>query len=429
MAGPRSGTGREPGTARRRLPAAYWVLWSASSTSNLADGVRAAALPLLAVALTRDPRLVAGLTAVRTLPWLVFGLVAGAVVDRVDRRRLMILANLGQAALLGSLAVAVGTGNAGILALYVVAFVVGVGETLHDNAAQTVLPAVVHRDQLPDANGKLVAAERVTNEFAGPPLGAALFSVGAAVPVAADAVLAAASSALMLPVPGSFKVERDEAEPASLRRQIGYSLRWLWRHRPLRTLAGLAAVVGIVDTAWFATLVLFALDELGASQAQFGLLLAAGAIGSVAGALAAPRLSRAVGPARGIIGTLVAAGVVQLLLGLTGGPVLAGVLLAASGFALTAWNVLVVSLRQALVPAELLGRVTAAYRFVGLGSMPLGAVLGGILGQTLGLRAPLLLGAPVLVLAALLATRSVNRSTLSPVGPQPGGVDARPEDP
>ena len=225
---------RQPGLGGR-----FAKLWSASAVSNLGDGVDAVALPLLAESLTRDPLLFAGVAVAQRLPWLLFSLQAGAIADRVDRRRLMAIVNAARAGLLAVFGVAVLLDAASIWLLYGVGFLLGVAETLFDNAAQSILPALVPRPALERANGRLMAAETVTNQFVGPPLGGALFSVAAAAPILLDAGTFAVSAGLIAWISGVYVTGRDTAAAAGprprMRTEIAEGLRWLAGHRLLRT--------------------------------------------------------------------------------------------------------------------------------------------------------------------------------------------------
>ena len=382
----------------------FWRLWSASTISNLGGGISGAAFALLAAGLTRNPSLVAALTLAFTAPWLLFGLHGGAVVDRLDRRRVMVAVNVARTAVVGLLALAVATDVVNLPLLYGIAFLLGASETLYDNAAQSLLPALVPRDRLDAANGWLLTAERLTNEFIGPPIGGLLFAVAAWAAIAADAVGWAIAAVLLVRVRGDFRVPRAEAAAqASLTAEVREGLAWLWRNRPLRALAAAVALLGLVDTAWFAILVLYAIEVLGLGSAGYGLLVAAGGIGAIAGSLLAAPLSRAYGRGGALVLSLLVAAVAQAGVGLTSTAVVAGALLAVSGFAFGVWNVAAVSLRQTLAPDRLLGRVHSAYRFLGVGSSAVGALAGGVVAAIFGLRAPFLVGAPLLVVAALIA--------------------------
>lgn len=380
----------------------YWRLWCASALSNLGDGIRAAAFPLLVAFLTRDPAAVAGLSVALHLPWLVGGLPAGVVVDRVDRRRLWTWINAGRAAALGLLLLALATGRLDVWGLYALAFLLGAGEILVDGATLAMVPRVVPAAVLERANGRLLAAEIAGNEFAGPPLGAALFSVAVILPFATNAGALAVAVMLVLSLPAVFVPVRT-APRTRVGTDVGEGLRWLLRHRAVRTVTGVAAVWNLVDTAWFAILVLYAGDVLGVGELAFGILLAVGAVGGILGALLAPRLSRSIGWRGVLVWVLVLAAGAQLVLGVTSDVVVAGAMLALSSMSFGLGNVVVRTMRQSLVPDELLGRVNSAYRTLAYGGAVLGSVLGGLLATQLGLRAPLLGGVPVLLVTALAA--------------------------
>jgi MFS family permease len=377
-------------------------LWTSSLLSNVSDGIRAAAFPLLAASLTRDPLLVAGVTAAQQLPWLVAGPLAGVVVDRGDRRRILWSVNAARATIFGALTVAIVSESASLWQLYLAAAALGIGESLYDNAAQTVVPAIVAPGDLERANGRLVAAEVVGNEFAGPPIGALLFGVAVALPFAGSTAALVVATVLVVGLAGSFRpAGRELSGPVQgAWAELMEGIRFVARHRELGTVTLLAGVFSAADAAWFAILVLYSLEVLGLSEAGFGLLLASGALGGILGAVCAERLSTRVPRWVVITGTLVAAAVAQLLLGLTSSPALAVFLIAVSSLLFAVWNVVVVSLRQRVSPPHLLGRVNATYRSVAMGAAPLGALLGGAAGHQLGVRAPFLLGVPLLLAAA-----------------------------
>lgn len=382
----------------------YWRLWCAAALSNLGDGIRAAAFPLLVAFLTRDPAAVAGLSVALHLPWLVLGLPAGVVVDRLDRRHLWTWTNGGRAATLGLLLLALATGRLDVWGLYALAFLLGTGEILVDGATLAMVPRVVPALALERANGRLLAAEIAGNEFAGPPLGAALFSVAVALPFAANAGALAVAVMLVLSLPAVFVPGRTVPR-TRVRTDLGEGLRWLLRHRVLRTVTAVAAVWNLVDTAWFAILVLYAADVLGVGELAFGVLLAVGAVGGIVGALLAPRLSRSLGWRSVLAWALVLAAGTQLALGVASDVVVAGSMLALSSMSFGLGNVVVRTMRQSLVPDELLGRVNSAYRTLAYGGAVLGSIVGGLLATHLGLRAPLLAGVPVLLVTAFATHR------------------------
>ncbi|NUT53743.1 MAG: MFS transporter [Saccharothrix sp.] len=363
-------------------------LWTSSGLSNLADGTFKVALPLIAIQTTREPTLIAGLVFALTLPWLVFALPAGALADRLDRRRTMLQANTARAVLLAVLAAAVATGSATIWLLYVIALAAGVAETLYDTSAQSLLPQLVERERLPRANSRLFAVELTANEFVGPPVAGALVVAGAFAAFAAPAALWLVAVAVLRPVRGTFKIRREHR--TTLRADIAEGLRFLARQRLLRTLAVMMGLFNIANTASGSVLVLHAVgpdSAMGLSGQLFGLLLTTPAIGSLVGSLVAERVVAALGRGRSLalgfgVGTLLVAAPA-----LTTDPYAVAAAFTAGGGGIALLNVVAVSLRQHITPDRLLGRVNSAYRLVAWGAMPLGAALGGALGQAFGLRA------------------------------------------
>jgi predicted MFS family arabinose efflux permease len=399
----------------KRLGANYWKLWTASTVSNLGDGVSLAALPLLAATLTRDPRLVAGLATAAALPWLLFALISGALVDRLDRRRVMWVVDLARGGLVAVIAIAVFTDRASIVLLYVVAFCLGTAETLFDNAAQAIMPNLVERDQLETANGRQYSAELVSNAFVGPPLGSLLFSTALAAPFWVDSasfVVAAALVAMIRvsrPIPNGATASREQR---SLFREIADGIRWLNAHHLLRTLALLLGTVNFAGQMAMGTFVLFTQDRLGVSERRYGLMLASLAAGGVVGGLVAGRLTRRVGQARSLLVVLAGSSVLLVVIGLTRDPVFVAALLAMNGLLGVWWNVITVSLRQQIIPDELLGRVNSVYRTVGWGSIPLGALAGGFLANATSLQVPWLVAGAVCFVALVAASALVTQHAI-----------------
>ncbi|QDY90586.1 MFS transporter [Arthrobacter sp. UKPF54-2] len=374
---------------RKRAPlgASYWKLWTSSGLSNLADGVFKIALPLLAIQLTQSPTLIAGLSVAATLPWLVFALTAGALADRLDRRRLMLWANLGRGLLPAALVAALLLDFGSIWALYVVALMVGVAETLYDTSAQSIMPQVVHRDQLSRANGRLYAVELTANQFVGPPLGGLLVAVGVVAGLAVPAALWLAAVGCLFLVPGTFRMEREQK--TTLRFDIGEGLRFLWHQKILRTLAVMTGVFNFASSAAFAVLVLFAVgptSEMKLSEAGFGLLLTASALGAFIGSFSSEWAEARLGRSKSLMLTIFGSALVVGAPALTSNPYVLCPILFVGGMLVMLWNIITVSLRQRIVPNHLLGRVNSAYRLLAWGTMPLGAAAGGLLAQWLGLQ-------------------------------------------
>jgi MFS family permease len=364
-------------------------LWTANAVSNLGDGVTLVAGPLLAASLTRDPRLVAGLAVAQRLPWLLFSLLSGALVDRLDRRLLMVRVDAARCVVVGLLGVAVLADVATLPLLYVVFFALGTAETLFDNAAVSILPAVVPTEQLARANGRLLGAQMVANELVAPPLGGLLFATAAAVPFLLDAGSFAAAAALVAAMAGRFRVERPEGSAATtLRGEIAEGVRWLARNRLLRILAVAIALMNLTLSATLSISVLYAQERLGLGSVGYGLLLSSMAVGGITASVVAERVIGWLGPATTMRLGLVIESSTHLVLALARSPFLVGAIFALFGFHAMTWSVISVSLRQELIPARLIGRVNSAYALFGFGSLSLGAVAGGVLAARYGLTAP-----------------------------------------
>lgn len=399
------------GGARRPLGRDFGKLFTANLSSSLGDGIARIAAPLLAVRLTSDPLLVSGIAALAMLPWLLFAIPAGILVDAVDRRTALAVANSLRALLAVALVVLSATGALSIWSLYAVVFLYGVGETVYDGAVRAVVPSIVARRDLPRANSRIEAGELVVQNFLSGPFTSALFAVSVLIPlgVNAAAFAVAAGLALALPVAASgrqFAVA--DAARVPWHRQLADGLRFLRGHRMLRTLWLLSAFVGFWIAAATAIWVLYLVDRLGLPEVWFGVFLLTGAVGGIAGSVVAGRLAARFGA--GVVmavanvvaaGSFVFAGAVPELWA-------AGGAFFVSSGAITVWNVLVMSLRQAIIPGRLLGRVHGTWRTLLWGSMPLGSAIGGLLGR-IDLTVPLLVGGGAATLAGLVFFRFLAR--------------------
>jgi MFS family permease len=372
----------------------------ASGFANLADGVFWVALPLLAVQLTRSPVLIAGVTIAARVPWLLAP-VAGALADRMDRRQAMVRVNLVRTVLLGGLALAVATDLATLPILYVVAVLLGVAETLFDTSAQSLLPALVARDNLTVANSRLFAVELVANTFVGPPLGGLLAALGLAVAFGVPAAAYLVGAGCLVLLAGSFRaVGAEPAGSTRLRDDIAEGTRFVWRHPLLRPLAIMLGLQNMAFTAFYSVFVLFAVapGPMGLTEAGFGIVTATLGVGSLLGTWLAVPAERRLGRFRILVLSVVLSAAALAVPVVTANAVLVGASMALTGVTIVLWNVITVSLRQRITPDRLLGRMNASYRLVGWGTQPLGALLGGVLAEALGLRATFLVAAGIVVL-------------------------------
>ncbi len=385
-----------------RLGGNYFKLFGASTISNLGDGIGIIAYPWLASAVTRNPLLIATVGIVQRLPWLLFSLPAGVIVDRYDRRILMMRANILRAAITLVVAFIV-LGQQGILPspdevdaggvlttdvfLYsmvlVATLLLGFAEVIYDNSAQTFMPAIVHTEQLEKANGRLWSAELVSNTFAGPPLGALLLVVAFSFPFFVDAGTFIVSATLIALIPATKRQPPKtdpiaDAETSSWRDELRVGFRWLWSHDLLRPMAIILGLLNMLGTMSTATMVLFAQEVLETSPTEFALLQTGGAIGGAIGGWTASRIAKKIGSGPSLYLTLTVGGITTFLIGFASNWLFVWAMFAIFMLLAVLWNVITVSLRQTIIPDELLGRVNSVYRFFAWGMMPIGAALGGI---------------------------------------------------
>ncbi|HUF98597.1 MAG TPA: MFS transporter, partial [Ilumatobacter sp.] len=331
------------------------------------------------------------------LPWLVFTLPAGVITDRVDRRRAMVTMDILRGVLTVGVALAVlgeqgnlpgpesldevvGT-NTGLYAVVLIAtLLLGMCEVLRDNSAQTILPNIVPADQLEKANGRMWSFEAVMNTFAGPPLGSLLLLAGFSLPFFVDAATFFVAAALVCAIPGSFRVDRPPASGGgSFRAELIEGVRWLWAHPLLRPMAIILGLMNAAALISMATFVLFAQEVMGVGPLTFTVIFFGAAIGGLVGGNIAPAVTKRFGSGTTLAITLAGSAAIPALVGLFPWWPLVLVLLGMNALLGILWNVVTVSLRQAIIPAGLLGRVNSVYRFFAWGMMPFGAALGGLI--------------------------------------------------
>lgn len=384
--------------------------WLSGFLSDFGDGLRLAAFPLLAARQTGSPAAVAAVTAVQSLPWLVLGAGLGVLVDRTDRRRVMVMVDVTRAAVIAGLAAAILTDSAGLALIYLTAFTTGAGSALRDTAAVACVPRLADPADLDRANARLIAGQIVGNELAGPAAGGWLFGLAAALPFAVNAGTLGIAVLLLLTLPSVFRpvIQPARQEPttslAALRQEFSDGLRWLRRHSGIRDVTIAAGIIAAMDAAWIAVLVLYVIHILHQKPGMYGLLLAIGAVGGVTVGGLGPPITRRLGPWRSLLiaGLVMAAS--QAVLGLTANVIIAAAMLAASSAAWALFAMTAVTMRQRQVPDNLLGRITSLCRTVFQGSEALGALGGGAIAAVAGIRATMLIGAiPIAATVILLA--------------------------
>lgn len=371
---------------RAGLGPAFANIFTANLASSLGDGIARTAIPLLGARLTDDPLLIAGLGALALLPWLFFAIPAGILIDRVDRRRALALAQAVRTALGIALVVLVAANSLTIWWLYLVIFIYGTFETVYDGAIRAVVPSIVGKSDLPRANSRIEAGELVVQNFLSGPLTSALFAVAVVIPLGINGLVFALAGALALFLPkaasGRQFTTANSAEPeVKWYRQFVDGLRFINGNRMLRTLWFFSTFCGLCGSAATASWVLFVLNRLEVPEAFFGVFLISGAVGGIIGAALTERLKQWWGAGLTMAIMSFSTGAALALAGFV--PVLWGGLLgfALSSLAVTTWNILVMSLRQAVIPGRLLGRVHGTWRTLLWGTMPLGALIGGLVGR------------------------------------------------
>jgi MFS family permease len=392
------------------LRAPFYRYWLSGFASDFGNGVRLTAFPLLAARLTGSPAAVAAVTAVQSLPWLVFGAGLGVLVDRTDRRRVMVMVDVAQAAVIAGLAAAVLTDSAGLVAIYLTAFITGAGSALRETAAVACVPRLADLANVDRAYARVIAGQIVGNELAGPAAGGWLFGLAAVLPFAVNAGTLGIAVLLLLTLPSVFRPVSQPARPepatslAALWQELAEGIGWLRQHSSIRHVTIAAGVIAALDAAWIAVLVLYVIHILHQQPGGYGLLLAISAVGGITVGGLGPAIARRLGPWRSLLiaGLVMAAS--QAVLGLTANVIIAAAMLAASSAAWALFSMIAVTMRQRETPDKLLGRITSLYRTVFHGSETLGALGGGAIAAVAGVRATMLVGAiPIAATVILLA--------------------------
>jgi MFS family permease len=367
------------GTPFRWLVGSSWV-------TNLGDGIAVAAGPLLVASQTQDPALVALAALLQRLPWLLFGLYAGVLADRVDRRLLVVLVDALRAVVLGVLVVLLVVGAVDVTVVLVVTFLLGVAEVFADTTGATLLPMVVPRADLGIGNARLMAGTLTGNQLVGPAIGAVLFAAGAAWPFILQAVLVALGAVLVsrMSLPPLTSPER----PPHLRRDVAEGMRFTWRNPAVRTLTLAIVTFNITYGAAWAVLVLYADERLGLGPVGYGALITVGAVGGIAGTAAYDRLERWAGLATLMRIGLVIETLTHLGLALTTTAWVAMTIMFVFGAHAFVWGTTSRTVRMRAVPMAMQGRVGSLYSIGVFGGLVAGQALGGVIARIWGLTGP-----------------------------------------
>ncbi len=383
-------------------PGFRWLL-AAALVTNVGDGIALAAGPLLVASLTRDPLIVSLALLGQSLPALLFGVIAGAVADRVDRRLIVASVNVVRALVLGLLATTIATGTVSIAVVLVALFALGTAETFADVGTSSLLPRLVPRADLGVANARIQGAFLLTNQLVAPPIGAFLFAVGLALPFVADAACFALGALLVSRIVQPAGWSSVGRRRSTLRADMVEGVRWLVAHPPMRTLALTIVAFNVTYGAAWSVLVLYAGERLAMNEVGFGLLTTALALGGIVGTVLYGRLERRFSLADIMRGGLLIETGTHLVLALTVSPAIALGTMVVFGAHAFVWGTTSTVVRQRAVPDALLGRVTGVYTVGVFAGIVVGTPIGGLLARTLGITAPFWFGfAGSAILVALL---------------------------
>ncbi|MGI8626607.1 MAG: MFS transporter [Geodermatophilaceae bacterium] len=373
--------------APTRLGVGFRWLLASSWTSNLGDGIAIAAGPLLVASQTDDPLLVALAALVQWLPPLLFGLLAGAVADRLNRRLIVVTVDLARTVVLVVLCLTIATDAISIALVLGCLFLISTAEVFADNTSSTLLPMLVHRDELAIGNARLTTGFITVNQLAGPPLGAALFAVGMVWPFVAQAILVSLGALLVsriaLPPHG-----RDREQRARLRQDIGDGLCWAWRNPAVRTLMLTIFMFNITFGAAWSVLVLYATQRLGMGEIGFGLLTTVSAVGGLLGTAAYGWITRRISLGNIMRIGLIVETLTHLALALTTSPWVALAIFFVFGAHAFIWGTTSITVRQRAVPTAVQGRVGSVNLVAVFGGLVIGSGIGGVTAREWGVTAP-----------------------------------------
>ncbi len=402
--------------SRRSLGPGFRALFVGSLISNLGDGMRLAALPLLATSLTSSPVLIAAVTSAQYLPWLVFAPVGAALVDRWDRRQTILVTQTWRGAVLGVLAVLVVTSSAELWHLCIVAFLLTAGEILVDPSTVALVPTLVDEDDLDRANGRISSAEIATNDVAGAPVGAALFALAPWLPFLIDAVSYVGSVGSFRGLPKPERSDASTSAPTSIAAEAAEGFRWLRGHPVLGPLTASLVVYYFSIATSLSLLVVLAKDELAGSDAAFGLVLAAGAVGAFLGTLVGANAASRLGRRTVLTGAVVLQAVTVLAAAASTSVGVLGIAWFLNGIPIGAARPISRTLQQRLTPNHLLGRVNVTSRIFTRGIIVVGSLTAGAVASIGGVRMSFVLAGLILVLAAVMMWRSLSRIPNASVG-------------
>lgn len=409
---------RADGASSDGLGRDYWRLLASAASSNLGDGVRLAALPLLAVTLTDDPVLVAGVGAATFLPAVVFGPIGGVIIDRFPRRRLLVVGQIGRGLAVLLFAALLASDRADIWTVYVLAVILGAGEVVVDGASQAAIPNLVPKALLERANARMVSTQLVLDQMVGAALGGVLFALNSVLPFVVDAITFLVGGASVARISTEMAPDTDDRlEASSLYGDAREGFAFLWDSPLLRRMAISIGLINLALSTGFSVLVLLVVDELAAPEAAFGALLAVGAVAGLLGSLVAERIVARIGRAAALVVPLfIEVGAIAAM-ALAPNVAVVAASLGVQSMVTVLVNIPGRSVRQEAVPDRLLGRVISSYRVLGYLGIPVGSLAGGVITSLAGPRAAFAASAVLMFGAATAMIGAVRHL------PTPGPLD------
>jgi MFS family permease len=387
---------------------AFNRIWASSIVSNLSDGVMIAAVPLLAISLTDSPVLIAAIGAMVMLPWLLFAIPIGVMVDRLDRRYILAGSNATRSFVVGVLALLIATDLVTIFWLLAAAFIIGVCEVAADTTAQSLIPQILEEKDFEKGNSRLQISETIIQGFIGAPISGFIYALAIYLPFFINSLGFAISALFALSIPIKYLQDVRKEDEEKIERHfvadMKFGIAYLFSQKVLRRLVITTATIGLCYSMGSATMVLFIIKELGLPERYFGVILAIEGIGAVTGALVASRMSSKFGRSEVMTVAIFASSAVLLLQGFSPNIYVFVALGTFGGFVISQWNILLMATYQTVIPNELYGRIHGTRRTLVWGTMPIGSLLGGVL-ASFSLRLPMYVGGVIATVITFLSIR------------------------
>ena len=392
-----------------KFSSAFQRLWTASAASNLADGLLKTAAPLLATTLTKDPFWISTIAALSMLPWLFFAIPIGGLVDRINRRNMLAVANTLRLIAVIIIAVTTGLELITLPILLGAIFIFGVGEVIYDTTLQSMMPEVLTKDQLDRGNARLQIAGVTLAEFVGAPVSGLLFAASIALPFYFGGAGILLAVFLVLAIPRAYSISEFPAKakaPTGFWEDVRFGIRYLYEDKVLLKLVLLTSSIGFFFSASSSTMVLFFTELLKTPIALFGFLFAAPAVGALVGSIIAPKISERFGRTTTMAWSILLSSLLVVIQGFSPNYWLAAALMGLGSMVITGWNILLMSTYHQIIPGELFGRIHGTRRTLVWGLMPIGSLLGGVL-ASIDLRLPFIAGGIACSVLALWGFRFI----------------------